>query len=168
MLDTWLTMKGAGDRFAGARARSARIRRVFTSQYFYRIFQSKTRLTTLRGSGTFWEVITDRDIKIILSKLRYKDWNFCLLFDAGRPYLQLSWDAPCAETGFVANQHSRKWMLSFYMTPSEVVQTAFKACLTAEEHEVRENFFYKDTPVFGPHIDVEALIEISHRKDVRS
>ena len=43
------------------------------------------------------------------------------------------------------------------MTKSEVIQTAFKAVLTAMEHEVREKFHYKGKPIFGPHYHVDAL-----------
>jgi len=37
------------------------------------------------------------------------------------------------------------------------VQTAFKAVLTFEEHEIREHFLYKNRPVFSPHYDVEYI-----------
>lgn len=51
----------------------------------------------------------------------------------------------------------RKWMLSEHMTDSELVQTAFKACLAWEEHECRESFLYRGQRVFGPHFDVDVL-----------
>ncbi len=54
-------------------------------------------------------------------------------------------------------QHGRKWYLSPHMTESEVVQTALKAVLTAEEHEARELFRYCGSQVFDPHFDVRVL-----------
>ena len=57
-------------------------------------------------------------------------------------------------------QHGRKWRLSPHMTRSEIVQTAFMAVLTWEEHECRERFKYKGQRVFGPHFNVEALAKL--------
>lgn len=46
------------------------------------------------------------------------------------------------------------------MTKSEVVQTAFKAVLTAVEHETRETFLYRNKAIFGPHYNVDALLKL--------
>jgi hypothetical protein len=56
------------------------------------------------------------------------------------------------------------------MTRSEVVQTALKAVLSAEEHEARERFLYKGKAVFGPHFDVDVLHSIYGKEalDVRA
>jgi len=64
----------------------------------------------------------------------------------------------------VVRQTSRKWRLSTYMTKSELVQTALKAVLTAEEHEARETFHYKGEAIFGPHFDIEELVRIAQEK----
>ena len=53
------------------------------------------------------------------------------------------------------------------MTPSELVQTALKCVLTSLEHEAREHFTYRGAAIFGPHFDVEALVRIADRRDVR-
>lgn len=76
-------------------------------------------------------------------------------------YLQVSFDAPCSKTGRTQRQRGRKWLLSEHMTDSEIVQTAFLAVLTAVEHEVRESFLFKNQPIFGPHFDVNALVEMA-------
>jgi hypothetical protein len=64
----------------------------------------------------------------------------------------------------------RKWRISYWMTKSEIVQTAFKAYLAWLEHEAREAFTYKGAAIFGPHFDVEALVELHDRSafDVRT
>lgn len=67
----------------------------------------------------------------------------------------------------VAEQSSRKWYLSRWMTESELVQTAFKAALTAEEHECRERFTYRGNRIFNPHISVRALMTVCADEDVR-
>jgi hypothetical protein len=56
------------------------------------------------------------------------------------------------------------------MTPSEVVRTAYKAVVAAQEHEVGEHFKYKNELIYCPHVDVEALVEIAkdNRIDVRN
>lgn len=96
----------------------------------------------------------------LLDLIRYKDWTLAVKFDGDRPYLQWSFFAPCVATGYVEELHSRKWMLSHHMTDSEVVMTAFKAALTAEEHECREAFLFKAKPIFGPHFSVDRLAEL--------
>lgn len=68
-------------------------------------------------------------------------------------------------------QSGRKWRLSEHMTKSEVVLTAWKAVLTAEEHEARERFRYRGARIFGPHIDVDVLADIAawkHNLDLRA
>lgn len=60
----------------------------------------------------------------------------------------------------VEQQTTRKWALSPAMTKSEIVQTAFKLCMTSMEHRVREAFRYKGARVFGPHFDVEDLVSL--------
>ena len=45
------------------------------------------------------------------------------------------------------------------MTHGEIVQTVFKATMTALEHEAREMFLYKGVSVLDPHYDIEKLVE---------
>ena len=73
------------------------------------------------------------------------------------------WDADIV-TGKLTEQKTRKWLLSWHMVPSEVVQTAFKCIMTSMEHRVREHFLYKEQRVFGPHFDVEALVDIARAR----
>ena len=108
------------------------------------------------------------DFTDIIVKLAYQGWTFEVNEqDPGEFYLQLHWTEACADTGRLQRQSSRKWKLSPWMTRSEVVQTAFKAVLTAVEHEARENFRYRDVAIFGPHFDVDDLVDRMPRKDVR-
>lgn len=74
-------------------------------------------------------------------------------------------EGTCNVTGNVLEWKSRKWRLSSYMTDGEVVQTALLACLTASEHEIREQFKYKDVAIFDPHYDLNKLVELRKQSD---
>ena len=75
-------------------------------------------------------------------------------------YLQALFYAPDCKTGHLVKQRTRKWLLSPHMTPSELVQTAFKCVLASIEHETRERFTYLGQPIFGPHFDVNDLVKL--------
>lgn len=76
-------------------------------------------------------------------------------------YVQLRYVELDIVTGDPADQHGRKWYVSSHSTKSEVVQTVLKACLTSAEHMVREHFTYRGVRVFGPHFDVDRLVELA-------
>jgi len=107
----------------------------------------------------------------VLGRVSYKDnWQLIVGIDEKRsdaPFLRWEFIAPCAKTGKLSKQLGRKWYLSEYMTESELVLTAFKAAITAEEHESREQFRYAGYRVFNPHISIAALISVCHLEDVR-
>jgi hypothetical protein len=105
--------------------------------------------------------MTPPEIHSILSEITYKDWGFYVSMDPRDCWLQVQFNAD----GEMWN--GRKWRLSPHMTKSEIVQTALKAVLTAEEHEAREKFLYKGKAIFGPHLDVEALLAMAEKKEVR-
>ena len=102
-----------------------------------------------------------------LSRCSFSDWKFILEMDGDRPMLVLEFIAPCSKTGVAKKWRSRKWPLSVHMTRSEIVGTAFKAVMTAIEHEAREEFKYHKRPVFSPHIDVLQLWHGCVHEDVR-
>lgn len=74
-------------------------------------------------------------------------------------------DGVCNVTGAAMPWGGRKWLLSMHKTDSEIVQTVFKALMTAVEHEVREQFLYKEVPVLDPHLDIEKLVELRKLDD---
>lgn len=82
-------------------------------------------------------------------------------------YLQLSADRKCSDTGINWLVKGRKWLLSPHMVRSEVVSTIFKAVMTFEEHEIRERFLYKGKAIYGPHLDVEALLSVADQTESR-
>lgn len=110
-----------------------------------------------------------QDIQNIVDKISYKDWNFKVGQNEEHYYLQVIFNAPDNRTGKIEPQFCRKWQLSTHMVVSEIVRTAYKAIVAAEEHEVGEHFKYKGQLVYCPHIDVEALVEVmeNNRIDIR-
>jgi hypothetical protein len=109
-------------------------------------------------------------MRAVLSQISFQDWAFVVDERRAVLYLQVQFTVPDPSAdGVVTQLRGRNWLLSEFMTPSEVVLTAFKAVLTALEHEARESFTYRGRPILGPHFDVEALVELAdaQRLDVR-
>ena len=101
---------------------------------------------------------TPNSIRSLLSQITYKDWKLMTPFECG--YLQWVWEEEDPINGGTFECKSRKWMLSFHMTDSEIVQTAFLALQVAIKHEAREFFKFKGRPVMRPHFDVYKLVEL--------
>jgi|ERR1700733_4731650 len=112
-------------------------------------------------------MVTKEQVQTIFDNIEYRDWKFFLGDDNGRMYLQIHFLEPDVLTGIIDLQKSRKWMLSPYMTVTEIVRTAHKAIVTAVEHEVDENFKYKNERIYSPHTNVEALMIASRMVEVR-
>lgn len=47
----------------------------------------------------------------------------------------------------------------------QLVREVFGAYLAFVEHEARETFLYRGARVFGPHLDIDALVEVANRVD---
>jgi len=106
-------------------------------------------------------------VQFVIREVQFQDWAFRTgPMDQGF-FLQATFDAIGNGDSIVSEQHGRKWYISAHATESEVVQTALKAVLTALEHEARESFTYKGVALFGPHIDVKALLQCAERQDRR-
>ncbi len=101
----------------------------------------------------------------VLTKVNYPSFYFVVGVSNGSYYMQIECNDKCNVTDAQVRWKSRKWNLSVHMTDGEIVQTAFKACLTAIEHETREKFTYKDVPIFDPHYDIEKLVELRKQAD---
>lgn len=94
-----------------------------------------------------------------IADVSYPGLEFLLVKKESSTFLQVSCpEGKCNVTGAPLPWKGRKWYLSASCTGSEVVQTAFKAVLTALEHEARESFHYKGVPVCDPHLDLENLV----------
>ncbi len=96
----------------------------------------------------------------IVAQCAFNDWELVLHREHhGNPrYLQIEWnDEDNYNPGQPYRSKGRKWLISPYMTRSELVLTAWKAVLTAVEHEIREQFTYNGRTIMHPHVDVDVL-----------
>lgn len=111
--------------------------------------------------------ITNR-VSALLNQITYRKGSVVQYdFDDERIYLQVTMVTRDTQTGKPLAVSGRKWHLSPFMTDSEIVATAFKAFLTAEEHECREHFMFRGRPVFGPHLNVSDLVDAISAGTVR-
>lgn len=93
--------------------------------------------------------------------VRYKDWSFHFGQKGETMFLQLKFLAQDnVHPEKIEWQHCRKWQLSEWMTPTEIVQTCWAAVTRAEMHEISEQFKYKNQAIFDTHIKVDTLAEI--------
>lgn len=100
----------------------------------------------------------------VVERCAYPGYEFTVrLNDRGELFLQAGYMEPDTTNGLASWQTTRRWLLSPSMEPSEIVQTVFKCVVTSMEHRAREWFRYREQPVFGPHFDVEALVELCRR-----
>jgi hypothetical protein len=99
----------------------------------------------------------------LLAKVKFQDWAFIVGQDDDRAYLQVRFLAAdnCSDGAELVPQSGRKWFLSPHMTDSEVIGTAFKAVMTAVEHETREQFTYRGAAIYGPHFNVDELVHLT-------
>lgn len=94
-----------------------------------------------------------------LKEIEYRDWKYGIYGAIDYEYLQITF----FESG--EKQYCRKWRLENRFTVSDIVRTAWLATLAAEEHEARERFKYKGKSIFGPHFDVDKLVELAKYKE---
>jgi hypothetical protein len=99
-------------------------------------------------------------VSTVLSYCEFENYDMYVREIDGSIYLQAEYVDNDVYTGYPAVQSTRKWLIPPDATRSSIVQTAFKMCLTSYEHRVREGFKYKGQRVFGPHFDVEDLVEL--------
>ena len=103
--------------------------------------------------------------------LKNAHWRFTDLPETGGFLLQLGWLAPDTSGSgpYFARpdvlQTGRKFYVSRFARPSEVVQTAFLAVKLALEHEARETFTLDGVAIFSPHFDLQAAT--AGKKDER-
>jgi hypothetical protein len=99
------------------------------------------------------------EMRAIIKDVEFQNYSIGIFTSIdGSLYLQAKYMDADIVTGREEVQTTRKWILSEHMTKSELVQTAFKCCLTSMEHRTRESFKYKGKRIFGPHFDVELLV----------
>ena len=107
-------------------------------------------------------------LRAILADIRFKDGNFLCEEIEGGFLIQLRCEEVEVESGVFQTLYGRKWHLPSTVTESDVVRTAFKAAVTWQEHESREGFTYRGSPVFAPHCDVDDLVRLLQSRSGRT
>lgn len=98
--------------------------------------------------------------------IEYGDWAFHIGQKGDTIFLQLRFLSEDNYTpGKFDIQHCRKWQLSTWMTPTELVQTAWAATQRAVLHEAAEKFKFKGADIFNIHMNVDRLIDVRTGKD---
>jgi len=100
----------------------------------------------------------------IAEQIEFRDWIVRIDEKNDVPFLQIQFWDTCSVTGEKSLQKCRKWTLSYFMVPSEVVRTAHLAIVKAFEHEVSEQFKYKGQRIYNPHHDLDVLAEVCKEK----
>lgn len=96
----------------------------------------------------------------LLSQVQFLEYSFHVRMGHGGEFLQATYWEKDIYTSVPEIQYTRKWLLSPSMTDSEIIQTAFKLCMTSFEHRARESFMYRGARIFGPHFDVNDLVRL--------
>lgn len=116
-------------------------------------------------------MLTKAIIENFLADVKFHDWDF-IVGEMGDGFsLQVRFLARENDndtSGMLSRQRGRKWHLSRFMTEGEVLRTALRAVLDAQEHEAREQFTYKGKALFGPHLATEALLQVAGTTEYRS
>lgn len=103
----------------------------------------------------------------IIAEVICEKMDFVVREHGNAPYLQIFFEAPDIYTDEMEEQACRKWVLQFTMSNTEVVRTAYKAAEAAVIHELQEQFRYRGSRVYDPHLDVEQLVEFLNREGLQ-
>lgn len=104
----------------------------------------------------------------IVADIHYRPeyWYRVELDEHGRVYVQLEHNRLDARTAKWGRGTSSRYYVSDEARTSQIVRACLGLAIGYEEHEVREFFRYRGAQVFGPHIDVDALVEVAERLDI--
>ena len=111
--------------------------------------------------------LTMEKVRAVLAEVAFKESHFAVEASKGGFLIELVCEEQDAQTAAPELLHGRKWHVPAAANASDLVRTAFKAVVTWQEHEAREKFLYRGVPVFGPHCDVESLVELGNTAAVR-
>lgn len=106
----------------------------------------------------------------LISEIAYKDDYFLRVgvSPEGRLFMQVQCHRKDVVTGEMGWGKGGKCYLSEFMTDQEIVQNAFGLFKAYEEHECREFFTFRGKRIYGPHISLDALLEIADRTTYRN
>ena len=102
----------------------------------------------------------------VLEHIEYKDgYEVLVLIEENAVWLQPRFWRIDVVTGMYGWGYGGKGRVTETCTTSQLVQMVFGLFKALEEHEAREHFMYLGERVFGPHIDINALVEVASDTD---
>lgn len=102
-----------------------------------------------------------QEIQHLINDIRYLEGWELYLISINFEYAYMYWGFRDVE----GRQECRKWLITLRTaTPSDILQTALRAAIDAQEHEVREQFRFKGKKIYGPHFDPEALVDFAGQR----
>jgi hypothetical protein len=104
-------------------------------------------------------------IEVLVARCRYPDFTFKVVAQDADVWLQVVCDGQDTSTGEPMQWKGRKWKLSYHMTDTEIVQTAWAAVQRALIHEASELFRFDGVAIFDRHLSVHRLVELGRRDD---
>lgn len=99
-------------------------------------------------------------VRDIVARIEFLDRKFEVMPKGDGFLLQLSYTEPDIHTGAPALQKARKWYISSHATETEIVETAYAACVRSMQHVVSEHFLYRRRRVYSPHFDIQGRIDL--------
>ena len=103
--------------------------------------------------------MTKSELEDILKDVTYRDWQFVVQEKGDGFLMQIRFMAPDATKpgSPPVLQTCRKWYVSSFACKAEVVRTAYKAVEAAVLHEAQEEFLYRGSAIYNPHLDPDTL-----------
>jgi hypothetical protein len=111
--------------------------------------------------------LTIRVLKLIgrITLARTDRWIEADKTETGQVWFEIVARRPDIDTGKVGIGRGGKRFVTDEMSDSTIVRSIFGALASYEEHECREGFAFDGKRIFGPHISVQALIDIADRRE---
>lgn len=112
--------------------------------------------------------LTLERLQKIIEKAEFKKLKFNCSESQNGFLIWVSGDENCAYSSGKFYQEGRKWFIPSDAKRSFVIQTAFKAVATWQEHEAREHFKYKGARIYGPHFKVDELVNLCEQRALKA
>jgi len=152
-------------------------RTILQGDFLYKgvdVFRPSKDIETLKDenetvmSAQHVPVSSVEEMRDIVKDVEYKDWEFRVTEENDMIFLQLWFKEEDTDTGEFIDQYSRKWILSFQMGETEVLNTCFLAVSTAIRHEIRENYLYQNERISNPHRNISKVVKNRQLNNVLS
>jgi hypothetical protein len=103
--------------------------------------------------------IPNKDALVSLVRnIEFRNWTMRVGDMGDGWFLQVEFPATDTESGLESTCRGRKWYVSAWSTPEEVVKTCWLAIEVALRHEAMEDFKYRGHAIFHPHTSLPALV----------